>query len=225
MKILKEQVMESAPLTEKVNPANAEINAKIFRTLKTKKTVEPKFGEDLAKHGLEIVGGEDSHSVQGYYAVKGPNGNSLCISKDMDKKLGLFDQWNRKVYADAFDKFDYLNYLTSPDAAQDNRNYSGRKPYFKDPKASYTYSEDDVNDTTRKFANAKGKLKDLKDPSAFTNRYHTDNISKLESDIAKALKSIEYHKQQLANNDKQAAEELQKAADILAAVRARHQKK
>ena len=216
MKIINEQLQ---PIEEAINQENAEINSKIFRTMKTKIGVEPKYAEDLK--ALGITWEDKAHSSQGYWAVKGPNGKVLVISKSKsNNKLGIFDPHSSKGDRDNMQKIDYLNFLTMGEKEWDSKRYSGQnKPYFADKTYSRTYNPDEVGKDSRDFRDSKTDAAKNK-PGGFSYDYNMRRIQKAEDEAEKALKDVGSAKDALKNTQANAEKYDAKAKDILARKRA-----
>lgn len=205
MKVITEKLLQ-----EKVNPKNAEINAKIFSTLKTKRSKEPKYRADLESIGLTLM--DENYSFYDYWNIQGTNGNTLCISTGLDKVPRLYDMYKHLVTKEAFDKFDYLNYLTSLDATKGNEKYNEKG-----------YTEDTIGKDVADFQLAKSRAKDFSKGGVYEQ-----SVNREIEDISEKIKELQAKLSKAETRrgmyDQTAAQELQKAADILNNVRSRKSK-
>lgn len=205
MKVITEKLLQ-----EKVNPKNAEINAKIFNTLKTKRSKEPKYRADLESIGLTLM--DQNYSVYDYWNIQGTNGNTLCISRGLDKVPRLYDMYKHLVTKEAFDKFDYLNYLTSLDATKGNEKYNEKG-----------YTGDTIGKDVADFQLAKGRAKDYSKDGIYQQSVNRE-IESISEKIKELQAKLHNYEGRRGSYDQTAAQELQKAADILNNVRSRTSK-
>ena len=101
---------ESKSIKEAANPQNADLNMKIAKTLATKLTKEPKYRADLEAAGFELY--DSDWSTYKNWAVKGPNGKSVVLSKGYDNKPRIYNSAHSLATKDAINVFDFVNYLT-----------------------------------------------------------------------------------------------------------------
>ena len=180
-------------VTEAANPENAELNMKIAKTLGTKLTKEPKYRADLEAAGFEVI--NDGWSAYKNWAVKGPNGNSVVLSKDYDGKARIYNGANNLATKQSIDAFDFVNYLTGNfDSRKDYRAHRG---IGKTNGTAIRYNRDgsaidadfSPETKTQQYHGFKKKIND----ASWDVNYHSDYVTKIESQIAQLKKDIEYH--------------------------------
>ncbi len=100
---------ESKSINEAANPENAEMNKMIANTIATKLHRTPKFKAELEAAGLKII--DNGWSTYNNWAVEGPNGKTVCLSKGRDNKPRIYNGPGSIASKDAVNAFDFVNYL------------------------------------------------------------------------------------------------------------------
>lgn len=178
-------------VTEAANLENAELNMKIAKTLGTKLAKEPKYRADLEAAGFELY--DSDWSTYKNWAVKGPNGKSVVLSKGYDNKPRIYNSAHSLATKDAINVFDFVNYLTM--------DFTDRHDYRAHGGIGRTNSDVMVRNRDGSAVDANFL------PKTKTQQYH---------DLQKSVKSvkwdIDYYSDKIDSIHKQIAQ-LQKDAD------------
>ena len=183
--------VESIKLDEAANPENAELNMKIAKTLATKLTKEPKYRADLEAAGFELY--DSDWSTYKNWAVKGPNGKSVVLSKGYDNKPRIYNSAHSLATKDAINVFDFVNYLTM--------DFTDRHDYRAHGGIGRTNSDVMVRNRDGSAVDANFL------PKTKTQQYHD-----LQKSVKDAKWDVDYYSDKIDSIHKQIAQ-LQKDAD------------
>lgn len=179
-------------ITEAANPDNAELNMKIAKTLATKLTKEPKYRADLEAAGFELY--DSDWSTYKNWAVKGPNGKSVVLSKGYDNKPRIYNSANSLATKDAINVFDFVNYLTMDFTDRhDYRAHGGigrtnsDNVYIKNKDGSAIDADFSPETKTQQYQRLQKSVKDAK----WDIDYYSREIDRIHTQIAQLQKDAD----------------------------------
>lgn len=171
--------LSTKSVVEAVNKDNAEVNAMIRDTLKTKSDKTPKYYDELTAMGYTLT--KDAPSTYNYWGIEGP-GRMVVVSKGDKRGLysggyGVTSVLSGDKYKERKDKVDYKNLLDKkPNTTYKHLKYSNSRSLSK------------VNDLRSNKWNAE-----------FYDELAEDElvkIQKLKLEIDKLEKSVDKYRQQ-----------------------------
>lgn len=183
---------ESKSIKEAANPQNADLNMKIAKTLATKLTKEPKYRADLEAAGFELY--DSDWSTYKNWAVKGPNGKSVVLSKGYDNKPRIYNSANSLATKDAINVFDFVNYLTIDFTDRhDYRAHGGigrtnsDNVYIKNKDGSAIDADFSPETKTQQYQRLQKSVKDAK----WDIDYYSREIDRIHTQIAQLQKDAD----------------------------------